>query len=260
VVLWGPSADIFPFPNAFWGSRTTEWACKWGIPRFRRDWAINNGVRQSWVRDYSQHEALTESILGIASWVRICSPVFPAVLGRDNRRSLTGDLMLEQRDNVFRLTVVPIFVVEDQILVVHRHVTPKKLHSWEEGFLGRDLILDRDLIGPHTPLQIVAEIATDLGCRKVNQCTFVASHHERREHKKSKPPYTEFICSLCYLVTLPTKDGIRPEPHTDIANVRWLERQTVFDHLSYDARFWLPFELEEYFRFGTIGKPVALES
>ncbi len=155
-------------------------------------------------------------------------------------------------DNVFRLTVVPIFAVGDQVLVVQRRLIPKKLHSWEKGFLGRDLS------GPQSHLQVIQAIATELGCGKLRRCTFVASHHERREHRKATPPYTEFICTVCYLVTLHTKEGLKPNPQSDIAKLLWLDRQEVYDHLSYHARFWLPFELEEYLRFGVIGKPGSL--
>ena len=161
--------------------------------------------------------------------------------------------MPEERDNVFRLTVVPIFTVGDQVLVIQRRLLPKKLHSWEKGFLGRDLS------GPQTHMQVIQDIAHELGCRQFKKCIFVASHHERRERKKAKPPYTEFICTVCYVVTLHTKEGLKPKPQSEIAKLLWLDRKDVYDHLSYHARFWLPFELEEYFRFGVIGKPVTME-
>jgi hypothetical protein len=161
--------------------------------------------------------------------------------------------MTGERDNVFRLTVVPIFVVGNQVLVAQRRTVPQKLHSWEKGFLGRDLT------GSQSPVQVIETIARELGYQTVTKCTFVASHHERRERRKSKPPYTEFICTVCYLVTLPTKEGNRLGPDSDIAQIMWLDRQAVYDHLSYEARFWLPFELEEYMRFGVIGKPVPTE-
>ncbi len=161
--------------------------------------------------------------------------------------------MPTERDNEFRLTVVPIFVVEDQVLLVQRRVVPKKVHAWGTGFLGRDLI------GPTTPMQVIEEIGSDLGCGKCTQCTFVASHHERREHPQAKPPYTEFICTVCYLVRLPTTNGVQPTETSDVATCRWVHRTEVYDQLSYEARFWLPFELEEYLRFGVIGKPVGLD-
>jgi hypothetical protein len=162
--------------------------------------------------------------------------------------------MPDERDNVFRLTVVPIFVVGKQVLVVQRRTVPNKLHSWEKGFLGRDVT------GPQTPVQVIEAIAQELGYRTITKCTFVASHHERRERKQSKPPYTEFICTVCYLVTLPSTEGLALNPSSDIAKLVWLNRQVVYDHLSYEARFWLPFELEEYLRFGVIGKPVPTAS
>ena len=162
--------------------------------------------------------------------------------------------MSEERDNVFRLTVVPIFVCDGQVLIAQRRRVPQKLHSWEKGFLGRDLT------GPHTPVQVIEAIAHELGYGKVKQCTFVASHHERRERTQAKPPYTEFICTVCYLVTLPAKAGRPLKPSSDIVKIVWLDRHAVYDHLSYEARFWLPFELEEYLRFGVIGKPAPTES
>jgi hypothetical protein len=162
----------------------------------------------------------------------------------------SGGLPLpEDRDNVFRLTVVPIFAVAEQVLVVQRRVIPPKLHAWGQGFLGRDLR------GPQTHLQVIQAIAQELGCREFKNCRFVASHLERRERKKAKPPYTEFICTVCYLVTLHTKEGLKPKPESEIAQLLWLDRKAVYDHLSSHARFWLPFELEEYLRFGVIGKP-----
>jgi len=157
--------------------------------------------------------------------------------------------MPEERDNVFRLTVVPVFVDNDQVLIAERRAVPNKLHAWGTGFLGRDLT------GPQTPVQVIAAVAGELGYDTIAKCTFVASHHERRERPKSKPPYTEFICTVCYLVTLPSTRGRPLTPTSDIAKIEWVPRQAVYDRLSYEARFWLPFELEEYLRFGVIGKP-----
>ncbi|HYR02363.1 MAG TPA: hypothetical protein VES58_03390 [Syntrophobacteria bacterium] len=180
--------------------------------------------------------------------------MFAGVPCPENGALHPGDLPRpEAGDNVFRLTVVPIFAVGDQVLVVQRRAIPKKLHAWEKGFLGRDLS------DGQSALQVIQAIATELGFGKIRRCTFVASHHERREHKKSIPPYTEFICTVCYLVTLPTTEGCKPTPHSEIAKLLWLDRTAVYDHLSYHARFWLPFELEEYLRFGVIGKPVPPE-
>jgi hypothetical protein len=91
-------------------------------------------------------------------------------------------LMPAERDNEFRLRVVPIVAVNDRVLVVQRRLIPKKLHSWERGSLCRDRI------GAQAPVQVLQDIAHELGCRQFKKCIFVASHHERRERKKAKPP------------------------------------------------------------------------